>query len=200
MDVSTALAFTTHAAFVSVLAQAGLSHSQVLLLIVVLGVSATMVIAARRHRRRDANSPRAYAREQVARLREEAGVKDDLEALLVQVHDLTRQMNAQLDTKFYKLERAIRDADEHIHRLDRLVRVAEGRSVCDVTIGAEGDESPGPPRDHTADAAEHRHAQVYRLSDAGLSPMEIADQTNQTVGEIELILALRPRSGTPSPG
>ncbi len=200
MEVSTALAFTTHAAFVSVLAQTGLSHSQVLLIIVVLGVSATMAISARRHRRRDASSPRAYAREQVARLREEAGVKDDLEALLVQVQDLTRQMNAQLDTKFHKLERAIRDADERIHKLDRLVRVAEGRPVCDVIIGAEGDESPSPPQVHASGCTEHRHAQVYRLSDAGRSPVEIAEQTRQTIGEIELILALRGKSSSPWAG
>ena len=159
-----------------------------------------MVITARRRRPRDANSPRAYAREQITRLREEEGIRSDVDAMLVQVQDITREMNAQLDTKFCKLDRVIRDADERIARLDRLVRTSQGRPACDVTVGQGGDEPTGANLGRASDERGRRHAQVYQLADAGLSAVEIAERTGRTAGEIELILALRRTSGTPSGG
>ncbi len=37
-------------------------------------------------------------------------------------------------------------------------------------------------------------ASVYKLADAGLSPVEIAQRIDEQIGKVELILALRPRS------
>lgn len=196
MDVGAAAGHIAQTRFIPLLAESGLSDSQILLIIVAVGVSATMIVSARRRRPRDANSPRAYVREQLARLGQEAEVKDDLEALLVQVQDVTRQMNAQLDTRFCKLERIIRDADERIDKLDRLSRVVEGQPVCDVTVGDRAEETAACPQDHASNDQTRRHAQIYELSDAGLSTVEIAEQSDRTTGEIELILALRPKSST----
>ena len=201
MEVNTALGFLAHQGFVPVLAETARSNSQMLLIIVVLGVSATMIISARRRRSHQANSPRAYAREQLARLRDESAIREDLGALLVQVEEVTRQMNAQMDTKFRKLERVIRDADERAARLDRLLRAAEGRPICDVTVGDDHGETLNPPPEQGSDGGrEARGAQVYQLADAGHSPVEIAEQTGQRTGEVELILALRPKSRVPPGG
>ena len=38
-----------------------------------------------------------------------------------------------------------------------------------------------------------RHAQVYALLDEGLTPYQIADRIGRPEGEVELIIALRPR-------
>ena len=200
MDVSTLLGVTAHTRIVPLLAEEGLANGQIALLIIILGVSATMVITARRRRPRDANSPRAYAREQIAKLREEEGIKNDIGALLVEVQDISRKMNAQLDTKFCKLERVIRDADERIAGLDRLLRASEGRSVCDVTVGEADKEAADANSRRTSGGEKHRHAQVYQLADAGFSAVEIAEQTGQTTGEIKLILAVRRKSAAPSGG
>lgn len=199
MDVSTLVGVTAHARIVPLLAEEGLANGQIALLIIILGVSATMVITARR-RPRDANSPRAYAREQIAKLREEEGIKNDIGALLVEVQDISRKMNAQLDTKFCKLERVIRDADERIAGLDRLLRASEGRPVCDVSVGGVGDEAADASSGRTSDGVGRRHARIYQLADAGFSEVEIAEQTSQTTGEIRLILALRRKSAAPSGG
>ncbi len=43
------------------------------------------------------------------------------------------------------------------------------------------------------DASDARHRQVYALADQGRSAAEIARQIDRPYGEIELILALRPR-------
>ena len=46
----------------------------------------------------------------------------------------------------------------------------------------------------SAPSAEDRHRPVYALADEGLSAVEIAQRLGQRVGEIELILNLRPRA------
>ncbi|MCK4660168.1 MAG: DUF2802 domain-containing protein [Phycisphaerae bacterium] len=184
MGVGVESGVITHLSFIPPLAETTFSGGQIALLVIILGVSASMLLSARRRRPRNANSPRAYVREQVAQLREEAEVKGDMEALLAQIHEVARQMSAQLDTKFCKLERAIRDADERIARLDRIARMVEGKPVCDITV------------ENDAGNADERYTQVHKLSDAGLPPVEIAKQTNLTTGEIELILALRRKTGT----
>jgi len=197
MEVIVALGFTAPPRLAPLLAAAPLANSQILLIIVIVGVSVTMMIAARRRRTQGANSPRAYVREQVSKLREGARVNGDLDALLAQAQEITRQMNAQLDTRFCKLERVIRDADERITRLDRLARAAEGRSVCDVTVGDEGGEGAGVEPNQASGGQNDRYSDVYRLAEAGLTTVQIAEDTGQTTGEIELILALPRKAPTP---
>ncbi len=123
-------------------------------------------------------------------------IKDDMQALLVELQDLSRKINAQIDTRFAKLEAAIADADRRIEVLQRLSRAARGEPVVDVTIGEESPDRPAADPSPTSAAPAHppiRHAVVYDLADTGKSPVEIAQALGRTPGEIELILALRPR-------
>lgn len=149
-------------------------------------------------------SPTAYAREQVARLRDQGHIKDSMEELLVQLEQLARQINAQIDTRFAKLEESIRCADERIAQLRRLEQACGSRSSVDLIIDddhpadlpdtaadpagfPQQDPSPsGPPPVHLS-----QHQQVYELADAGLSTVEVARRVGQSTGEIELILSLR---------
>ena len=112
--------------------------------------------------------------------------------LLVELQDLSRQITAQIDTRFAKLETVIADADGRIGRLERLLRRISEIEQLDVTLD-----------DHTADPAlsneeksrtiriDPVHEQIYTLADKGLSAVEIARQLARTTGEIELILNLR---------
>jgi hypothetical protein len=107
-------------------------------------------------------------------------VEKQMETLLVELSAMARQITAQLDTRAAKLETLIQEADRKIAAL-------------------RSPPSPMEP-DHPAAAGrdmpvieDSRHAAVYELADVGLSAGQIAQRLNRPSGEIELILALRPK-------
>ncbi|HRQ72528.1 MAG TPA: hypothetical protein PLU35_05830 [Phycisphaerales bacterium] len=114
-------------------------------------------------------------RERIDALRTQAAERDSAEAVMAEMHDLARELAAQLEARAAKLEKLIRDADERLSRLDALEapRARSGRQV-----------SPTP----TADPL---HTRVYELADRGLPTVEIAREIDRPTGQVELILALR---------
>lgn len=103
-------------------------------------------------------------------------LRRDLESLLGELNDLARKISAEIDTRFAKLEAAMRDADRRIATLHRLTR----------DLGEKTGNAPTQ-----ADDIDTRHAAVYEMADAGVSPIDIARDLGKTPGEIELILNLR---------
>lgn len=103
-------------------------------------------------------------------------LRRDLEMLIGELQDLSRKITAEIDTRFSKLEAAIRDADRRIATLNSLARAADSKPA---------DKTSQPPEQDV------RHTVVYELSDAGFTPVEIAKDLGRTPGEIELILNLR---------
>ncbi len=145
----------------------------------------------RRGNRASSPDPRSN-KEQIAEIRARAGDRSRIEAFKVDAQDFTRQMAALLDTKAERLEALIADADDRLARLDR----ASG----DHRTSAHGrpqDRSSSTGSDHPAHRSQASaegdplHERVYRLSDDGLDAVQIARQTGQPTGQIELILALR---------
>jgi hypothetical protein len=122
-------------------------------------------------------------------LAERQGIQSDMQELLVELQELSRAINSQIDTKFSKLEASIRNADERIERLERLIRQATGVKGIDVTVGGTPDPEARTPQDP---AVGPNKALIYSLADAGKTPVEIARETGVNTGEVELILALRP--------
>jgi hypothetical protein len=171
------------------LGASGLSNQQIVLILAIVGVSALLLITTRRRVRRSQNSPQAYAREQIARLRNEQSLMQDMGELMAELEQFSRQAQARLDTKFAKLEAVIRDADQRIERLERLMRQADGGPGVDVIVDGSPDEASASSADDAS-----RHELVFRLADAGLTPAQIAQETDQSRGEVELILALRKAS------
>ena len=157
-----------------------------LLVIVLLSIS------IRRRARERMGPPTQKARERLQELAEQRGVRDDMEQLLAELQDLARKINAQIDTKFAKLEAAIADADRRIATLDRLIHQQAGGGI-DITVGDETPSGEGPSSTSPPPAAQLNtaHARVYELADASKSAVEIAQATGRTPGEVELILALR---------
>jgi DNA-binding NarL/FixJ family response regulator len=51
--------------------------------------------------------------------------------------------------------------------------------------------TPTPASDEVIDP---RHVEIYTLCEQGLSTQQIADRLHRPSGEVELIIALRPRS------
>lgn len=167
---------------------AGLSNNQVVLILLILGTTALMLISTRRRLRKAANSPKAYTREQRTRLRDEESLVQEMEEVMARLEDVASDVQARIDTRFAKLESVLGDADERIDRLERLLRRCQGQPAIDLTVSETADP-PGEPDDDGADGARHRL--IYDLADAGRTPVQIAQQTDQSTGEVELILALR---------
>jgi hypothetical protein len=103
----------------------------------------------------------------------------DLDDLLVELQELSRRISAEIDTRFVKLEAAMRDADRRIAVLHRLSRQA-GQNAAQ--------------EDASGSAHDARHTVIYELADAGFSPIEIARDLGRTPGEVELILNLRKKT------
>ena len=110
--------------------------------------------------------------------------RNEVDALLVEVQDTTRQFNAQLDTKFCKLERLIRDADDRIQRLEHLVRMAARLPGCDVTVGDRREALTATTHRHPRRAWMTGMPRFTSLLTPAIQRVEIADQT----------VGLRPRS------
>ena len=166
----------------------------VMLLIV---VATALILIRTRHKIRAAQLRSGpHVREQYQRLSEEQARRRDLDETILQLDQLARQVGAMIDTKYAKLEVAIRDADRRIEQLSKLTRAREGSAGLDVTIGE--DEPAGSAVEEVND---EQRAAVYRLADEGKSALEIAQALSQPAGEVELILALRRTRAraTPSP-
>ncbi len=134
---------------------------------------------------------RELTRETVRGVAGQGALKDDMQRLLAELLETTRDIEAQLETKFRKLDVLVGEADEKIAELKHMLDAAEkpkGKKPAARksarTIGKQ---------DHSADDAPVaiEHESVYRLADEGLDSRQIAVELDKSVGEIELILALR---------
>ncbi len=178
------------------------SINPVQLLLLALGIGAlTLVMISTRNRiRRSQSSSRVSALERYSKLSEERSATRDLETVMLELDQLSRQIHGRLDTKLARIEALIRDADLRIEKLGRLQRAAAGEPTIDITL------EPAMPEGETAESASYSepdpHESVYRLAESGLSAIEIAHELGLNAGEVELILSLRrarTRSGYANP-
>ena len=173
---------------------------------VIMGGAAVMIIYVMtrltKKKKRDPFDTQFQARG----LAQQRSVERQMEGLLVELSNMARQMTAQLDTRAAKLEALIDDADERIARLEAMKKQTPGRPT---TFEMPRETPPEPVMAAPAPVAEvvakvddmapapvidAQHAEVYRLADEGHDAREIATELGRPSGEIELILALRPRS------
>ena len=103
------------------------------------------------------------------------GAREELERLLTEIQDLSREHIARLDTKIRMLNQLLLECDQKKRELEELLGKAPSA------------ESPKPaPR-----AANPLHDQVYSLQDSGKEVLDICAATGLEKGEVELILGLR---------
>lgn len=141
----------------------GLPYPYVFLL---FGVALLVVVMARRRRREPADLRPPGAFDAEAR-----DPKAELERLLVEIQDLSRDHIARLDTKIRLLNQLLIDCDRKKAELEALL----GKST-----------SPAPAR-----PSNPLHDQIYTLKDAGKDVAAICQATGLEKGEVELILGLR---------
>jgi len=113
----------------------------------------------------------------------------DVESAIVELQELSRQIGSEIDTRFARLEAAIRDADRRIATLQRLNAKQPPQAHAPSEIS-----NPSSANDEV----DVRYTIVYDLADAGKTPVEIARELGKTPGEVELILNLR-ASTNPKP-
>lgn len=128
-----------------------------------------------------------------------------LEGLLVDLEQMSRQISAQLDTRAARLEALLNEADEKLAALDRanqLPLAASPRerdpfSISKPQAAVERPASANPTEPSNLspppDGVDRTTARIYALSDEGRPTGQIAMEINRPQGEVELILALRPR-------
>jgi len=121
--------------------------------------------------------------ERIEELREAAAARDTLGTVMAQSEELARRLASMLDAKAMVLERQILDADERIARLEELEQRGVGSAAARGTetrpaLALEGERDPLKKR-------------IYELADRGMSATDIARETEQPTGQVELILALR---------
>lgn len=182
----------THSALATPLAASIISGSQMALIAAIAVASGMMLISNMRRRREGGPSPRAYAREQLAHLKEKKAVHDELGEIMIQLQQVTREINAQLDAKFLRLERVVRDADERIARLEKASpppKSAPPKRRLDVTVGQNPRRQPKTTKPDATTPQGQR--EIFALADAGKTPAEIAESIGTHAGEVELVLALR---------
>ena len=166
----------------------GVSGTQLAMLGLAVIALTVVVRSTLRRVTRVRSQPRPSARALYSGMEKTGEVTRDVEQVMIELDQLARQIHGRIDTRFAKLEAVIRDADERIDRLSRLVRETDGSPACDVTLDRQDPHAPPEPDPGVSD---ERYAAVYRLADGGLSATEIASEVGKTAGEVELILALR---------
>lgn len=122
-----------------------------------------------------------------ASLAQQRSVERQMQNVLVELSEMTRQISAQLDTRAGKLEALMKEADEKIAALKAMS--ASGPAMTPPSAASLASSSQ--PMATPASSLDPRHAQVYALADQGRSSREIAQQLQRPSGEVELILALR---------
>lgn len=150
---------------------------------------------------------RQYRREIDTATSHGANIKGDMEHLLIELDKLSREISAQVDTKFARLEGVITEADRRIAALRILLDAAKAAGASlgiEETTGQDASasgaettsvDSSATTDAKTTDATTAQHEKIFALADQGLLPLEIARKLDRRVGEIELILNLRQATG-----
>ena len=169
--------------------------AQMPMVIMVVGLGVIRMVSIRgKIARRNMNRP--SPREWIDHIKAVRHRHDDAQAVSAQLVDTARRLGAQLDNKAQRLELLLQEADERIAAFSEAKDAslsAAGGSVAGPAEGAFGGPDPGPlePSHDPPRPLDPLTQGVYELADTGRSPLEIAQQMDEQVGKVELILALR---------
>ncbi len=168
--------------------------AQMLVVIMVVGLGVILMVSIRgKIARRNMNRP--SPREWIEHIKAVRHRHDDAQAVSAQPVDTARRLGAQLDNKAQRLELLLQEADERIAELSE-AKDAGLRAAAESVAGREGafgdpDHGPFKPSHDPPRQLDPLTQGVYELADTGRSPLEIAQQMDEQVGKVELILALR---------
>jgi hypothetical protein len=110
------------------------------------------------------------------------GTREELERLLTEIQDLSREQIAKLDTKIRMLNQLLLECDQKKRDLEEAIARTAGLPA----VPPPGTLPPAPQR-----PSNPLHSQVYTLKDSGKELLDICAATGLEKGEVELILGLR---------
>jgi hypothetical protein len=170
------------------IAPGGVDTTQIVML--VLGVVGLTILILSTHRRirQSQRQPRTSIREAVAESEARQKATRDLEEVMLELDQLSRDIHGRIDTKLARLEALIHEADQRITKLSPPASTVKSKPALEITLDQE---DPFEPQPILPPAREDSHSAIYGLADRGLSPGQIAQDLNRLSGEVELILALR---------
>ena len=166
----------------------------ILALVAVVGISVLLTISIRGKIARR-NADRLSPRETIERLKAAGQQRGHAQSALAELLETAQQVGAKLDNKAARLELLIQQAD---HRIAQMSQNNEASGVASdrppLTAAAALDRAPaavalnepGVPLDPLTQS-------VYELADSGYQSIQIAQELDEQVGKIELILSLRDR-------
>lgn len=177
-----------------VIAQQSNMHNMLLVLGIALVTTSLLMMYRRRRAKR---VTRITPHEQIERIKQQRGMRGDLETLMVEIEELARRFGAQLDAKTVELERLLGEADQRIKQLQQMGGQPQPKTdgssvpVQDAEPAASNLRFPGSQGTDQTQPDDPLARSVYDLADQGLGPHDIAQKLDELVGKIELILALR---------
>ncbi len=126
---------------------------------------------------------------------------EELRLLIAEARQLSDQLADRFDGRAEELAGLLREADARIARLESAPHPAHAPTRSPGQEPSAIAEGSGPGRQARAvnvvepsmivHAGDPMAGEIYRLSDEGLPPVEIATRLGQHTGKVELILALR---------
>lgn len=181
----------------------GFSFGQLAVLVVAAaGLTLVMLSTRRRIRLSRATSVQS-ASERIATVAARSRAARDMEAVMLELDELSRGIHGRLDTKLVRLEALIRDADQRIEQLAAAIPATPAPPAparIDVVVG---DESTPDHETRQATSDEPRrepHELIHEMADRGANVIDIARKAGRTPGEVELVLALRKTRDEAIPG
>lgn len=123
----------------------------------------------------------------------------EISSLVAQLQDLASQIHQQVDQELARLEQARHLAAGESARLESLLaKIPAKANSCPKGAPEALEQVPPDCRwQHASsqpdaqDSLMAKHRKIYDLSDQGLDLLEIAQRTDQTPGQVQVILALR---------
>lgn len=129
------------------------------------------------------------ARERIEEVRSTMEGRERVERTMVDLQELTRRLAAHLDNKAARIEKLLKEADQRIAQLQSFNAQAAPREGERPTAMVEV-----RPFDSTSrTGSDPLSREVCGLADTGLSSVQIAQELDEQIGKVELILALRSR-------
>jgi hypothetical protein len=167
---------------------------QVLWVFVILGGSVVVLVWTRRRLAKRQQEAEADLMSSPAPSRRQTGMpvsdasqrqlQQSMQQLLLQLEEVSREINSQVDTRLRAMNLLIQEADQKIRELRSLQGISANTPLPTRTL-------PPPRQEPHPEITSERYAKVYALAERGLTVVEIARELGLMTGEVELILALR---------
>ena len=157
-------------------------------ILIILGIATLYIAVVRPAMKKKTKDPLAKT-PSMNSLAQQRNVERQMQNLLVELSEMTRQITAQLDTRTQKLMMLIQDADE---RIAELKKPENKQPVAPQNPWPTLTESLVPKNIPIPDPVDEQHQPIYSLADQGKNASDISRELNRPHGEVELILALRP--------